>query len=408
MTPENAIVPPFLRRVVIRNFKSIAACDVWLKPRTILVGRNGAGKSNFLDALHFISDSLHTSLEQAINKRGGIDLVRRQVSGRHPLLSIHLEFGLPYHKHGVYSIEVLAGPGESFTLLEERLDVCDSSGRMRSNYRREGDELSAIRSLGTEPLMPPTRRDRLYLANAAALPDFGEVFDALSSMAFYQLNPDTMKAIRRSEAEEILQSDGANIASAVGRLEARSPEAFERLNDYLNSIVPDIQRVERVPLGPGEALTFQRQHTSQESSKFYAASMSDGTLRALGILIAANQRDSDGRPLRLVGVEEPETALHPAAAGALMEALREVESDTQVILTTHSADLLDQVDPAIDGVLIVTSQGGKSLISRADTASLDAVRQHLYTLGDLLRMDQLQGEPERQDGLLSPAKAEVS
>jgi predicted ATPase len=409
MTVDHGIVPPFLRRVVIRNYKSIAACDVRLKPRTILVGRNGAGKSNFLDALRFVGDALHTSLEQAINKRGGIDLVHRQASGPRRVFSIRLEFGLPDHKHAVYEIEISTERSESFTVVDERLDVCDSSGRPSSHFRRQGDELSAIRSLGSEsPLMPPTRRDRLYLVNAAALPDFGEAFDALNSMAFYQLNPETMKEFGRPEAEEILESGGANIASCVGRLEARNPEALERINEYLKCIVPEIQGVKRVSLGPGEALVFEERNDSQESF-FYAGSMSDGTLRALGILIAANQRDNDDHPLRLVGVEEPETALHPAAAGALMDALREVESDTQVILTTHSADLLDQIDPAIDGLLVVTSRGGRSLITMAHTASLEAVKQHLYTLGDLQRMDQLQGEPERQKDIpRSATEAEVS
>ncbi|HRZ63238.1 MAG TPA: AAA family ATPase, partial [Rubrivivax sp.] len=44
----------FIRRVVLRSYKSIAKCDIRLQPLTYLVGQNGAGKSNFLDALHFV------------------------------------------------------------------------------------------------------------------------------------------------------------------------------------------------------------------------------------------------------------------------------------------------------------------------------------------------------------------
>src|SRR5215467_1514161 len=63
--------PPFLRRVRIRGYKSIAFCDVTLEPLTILVGRNASGKSNFLDALAFLRDALEDGLAEAVKRRGG-------------------------------------------------------------------------------------------------------------------------------------------------------------------------------------------------------------------------------------------------------------------------------------------------------------------------------------------------
>jgi predicted ATPase len=63
--------PAFLRRVRIRGYRSIAFCDVPLQPLTILVGRNAAGKSNFLDALEFLRDTLESGLTEAVKRRGG-------------------------------------------------------------------------------------------------------------------------------------------------------------------------------------------------------------------------------------------------------------------------------------------------------------------------------------------------
>ena len=63
----------FITRVGLRNYKSIAACDVELRPLTFLVGPNGAGKSNFLDSLRFVADALDSSLDHAIRNRGGSD-----------------------------------------------------------------------------------------------------------------------------------------------------------------------------------------------------------------------------------------------------------------------------------------------------------------------------------------------
>jgi predicted ATPase len=67
--------PPFLRRVQIRNYKSIKFCDVTLEPLTVLVGRNGSGKSNFLDALGFVRDCLQFGFSEAILRHGGNDSI---------------------------------------------------------------------------------------------------------------------------------------------------------------------------------------------------------------------------------------------------------------------------------------------------------------------------------------------
>src|ERR1044071_3474598 len=95
----------FLSRVVLENYKSIAACDVRLGPLMFLVGPNGSGKSNFLDALRFVSDALGTSLDHAIRERGGINEVRRRSSGHPTHFGIRLEVSLG-ESHGHYAFNV--------------------------------------------------------------------------------------------------------------------------------------------------------------------------------------------------------------------------------------------------------------------------------------------------------------
>jgi predicted ATP-dependent endonuclease of OLD family len=106
------------------------------------------------------------------------------------------------------------------------------------------------------------------------------------------------------------------------------------------------------------------------------------------------QLSDEKTPLRLVGIEEPESALHPAAAGALMEALSEAASQTQIVVTSHSPDLLDKVDVDEHTLLAVTSEESTTRIAPIDKASLKVIRDHLFTPGELLRMDQL--EPDRE------------
>ncbi|MEE9293947.1 MAG: AAA family ATPase [Phycisphaerae bacterium] len=244
--------------------------------------------------------------------------------------------------------------------------------------------------------MPPAVDDRLYLVNAAGRPEFRGIFDLLSSMGFYNMNPQAMKELQSPDAGELLRRDGGNLASVIARLGADNPSIKSRIKDYLSTIVPGVTEVDRIALGPRETLEFRQKVVgSQHPWRFYAASMSDGTLRALGALVAVTQLADRKQPVSLVGIEEPEAALHPAASGALMDALREAASHTQVVVTTHSPDLLEQIDPDSDRLLVVVSRDGDTRIAPVDSASRKVLKDHLYTPGELLRMDQL--EPDEED-----------
>src|SRR5438876_10154114 len=102
--------PPFLTRVALKNYRSIAPCSVNLRSLMFLVGPNGSGKSNFLDALRFVSDALNTSLDQALRDRGGIKEVRRRAGGHPNHFSITLDFRLPGGTAGRYGFRIGARP----------------------------------------------------------------------------------------------------------------------------------------------------------------------------------------------------------------------------------------------------------------------------------------------------------
>ncbi len=380
----------FLKRVRIRNYKSIADCDVELGSLTLLVGRNGAGKSNFLDALRFVSDGLETSLDHAIKARGGIAAVRRISTGHPRNLGIDLQLHLP-ETFAEYSFEIGSQPKAGFVVKRERLRIFNYRSEMLHEYRIEDEQL-----VSTAAPLPPVSSDRLYLVVASGLPQFRPVYDALQGMGFYNLNPDQIKEVQKPDAGELLRRDGSNLASVISRLSEDRPEVLARIKEYVAQIVPDIVDFERVPVGHHETLSFRQRVTGSEHPwRFYAGSMSDGTLRTLGILVAAMQLVGRQDPVRLVGIEEPETALHPAASAALMGALREAAETTQIVATTHSPDLLERFDPDEDTLLAVVSSEGTTEIGPADEASMQAVRDHLFTAGELLRMDQLQ--PRRRD-----------
>jgi predicted ATPase len=383
----------FLRRVKVQNYKSIGRCEVQLSALSMLVGRNGSGKSNFLDALRFVVDGLQTSLDHAMKSRGGIGSVRRRSTGHPRNFGIELELDLTGFRVATYGFEIAPEAEGKFVVKREHLKI-EAPPNRKVIARYDVSAGSVIDASVNN--MPPVASDRLYLVTAAGLPDFRHAYDALLSMGFYNLNPDSMKELQSPDAGELLHRDGSNIASVVARLRRDKPSVMKRLKGYLETIVPGITEVDRIALGPRETLEFRQQVAGSEHPwRFYAGSMSDGTLRSLGALLAVSQLAEGKSAVSLVGLEEPETALHPAAAGALMDALREASAHTQVLVTTHSPDLLDQVSPETDGLLAVVCRGGKTEIALIDAASMLAIKDHLYTPGELLRMDQL--EPDEED-----------
>lgn len=377
----------YLHRVRLRNYRSIGKCDIELAPLTVLVGRNAAGKSNFLDALRFLVDALRSSLDHAIKGRGGLEAVRRRSTGHPRNFGIDLDLWLPGHLTATYGFEIGSRPRGGFVVTRERLRINDASGATVSQFDAADAEIRSA----SRPEMPPLAADRLYLVTAASLPEFRPTYDALLAMGFYNLNPQQIKELQSPDAGDILHRDGDNLPSVIARLRRDRPEWFARIMEYMQRIVPGIIEVDRVALGPRETLEFrQGVQGAQHPWKFYAANMSDGTLRALATLVAVTQLADHQTPVNLIGIEEPETALHPAAAGALIDALREASDHTQVVATSHSPDLLDEIDPSRDSLLVVQSHEGTTAIAPLDSASLQAIRDHLYAPGELLRMDQLE------------------
>ncbi|WP_082884151.1 AAA family ATPase [Achromobacter ruhlandii] len=378
--------PPFITRVVLRNYKSIGQCDVSLGSLTYLVGPNGAGKSNFVDALHLVTDALSSSLDQALNRRGGLSEVRRWSSGHPTHFGIRLEFRIG-DQRGHYAFNVGALKNRGF---EVQAEECSLGGAGKGPfYRIERGEV--VRS--SETTLPAFTKDRLALVALSGLSDFRPIYDALTSMGFYNLNPKMMRDLQKPQEGRLLKAEGENIASVIGHLEKVNPDAITTISEYLRTVVPTVHEVTRVPVGPMETLQFRQDvRGAKDPWRVSAHSMSDGTLRALGVLTALFQTNRDFAPT-LIGIEEPETALHPAASAALREALERAMQTTQIIVTSHSPDLLDDVSIHDERILAVVSEDGETKLAPIDMASREAIRQHLFSAGELLKLGQLTPDP---------------
>jgi len=384
-------------RVALRNYKSIAACDISPAQLAFLVGPNGSGKSNFLDALRFVTDAVRFSLDHALRDRGGIGEVRRRSGGHPNHFGIRIDLR-PDQSAVSYSFTVGAKPRGGYEVQREQCLVRRPDGRHFYSV-----EQGSVTSTTLNP-PPVASDDRLYLVSVSGVEAFRPVYDALISMGFYNLNPEAIRELQSPDPGDLLKRDGSNIASVLANLDTRSPEIKQRIEEYLGKVVSGVVGVDERSIGPKETLEFRQEvRGARYPWRFFASNMSDGTLRALGVLVALFQAfDGVVSTRRCIGIEEPEAALHPAAAGVLIDGLKDAAEQAQVLVTSHSPDLLDDNTIPDDSIVAVIAEHGESRIGPLDGAGRSVLKDHLYTAGELLRMNQLRPDPSVFD--LRPEK----
>ena len=291
-------------------------------------------------------------------------------------------------RQGMYAFEVTSQRNGGFAVLNEHCSVgaLEAIGEPTRFKVKEGEIVDS----NLDVRLPRPVSDRLFLVSASNVEEFRPVYDALTSMAFYSFAPDVMRWPQPPDPDELLSEDGRNLASVLAGLSKNRPQSFKRIQQYLGKIVPGIEGVERVPIPMAnlETIQFTHQFGDRENPQIFTPiNMSDGTLRALALLTALLQGDGES-PL-LIGIEEPEIALHPAAAGILWDAIDDAQDRAQVLVTTHSADLLDRSDVPISSILATDADAGNTTIGPIVESSRRLLRERLATPGELLRQSRL-------------------
>jgi predicted ATPase len=404
---------PRIRTVQIKNYKSLAAVSVQLEPFTVLVGPNGSGKSNFIDALAFVQECLTESAELAVKKRAGMynilsrvkDIIPAKFPARHwseqdraeyferstdaaSKLSYRFVLELGHNFRADYSLAIAILENGQFSIARERCIVQDPNEGLHEFEIRNGRFIHPIE--GIAPIVLP---DRVALYAASATKEFRPVYDFLASMRFYSIVPDAIRQPQDPDVGYYLKKDGSNAAAVLKNLlryGQRQPEMGDLLTSLLGKIADGVLGVQHWDVGNKETLIFSQDIGLPHPQEFAALNMSDGTLRALGVLLAVFQ---PGEP-KLVGIEEPEATVHPAIIEMVMDVLMAASKERQVLITTHSPEILNQKELHEDQLRLVTWQKGQTIISPPCDTLRDVIREQLYQPGELLSV----GELKCQDG----------
>ncbi|MGH3679103.1 MAG: AAA family ATPase [Natronosporangium sp.] len=390
---------PFVRRVRVRNFRSIADCDISLGPLTVLLGFNASGKTNFLDVLRFVADALASSPQRAVERRGGLEaLLHRSPAGTAESFEIWLDLGLrlPGVENDIaatYGFEIGRYPDTQtpFLVLREAGEIQLSDGPLQL-------PLDVTRHSARLRLPASTVDDE---SPQAALET------ALRAMRFYELDSTVLRALdEQGTGKASLGSAGEHLGRVLGDLARDDRLGKERLDAYLSALVPGALGVDERREGRYSTVQARFQAGDGEGVEvFLREELSEGTLRAAGVLAALFQPPVSAGRVPLVAIEEPETALHPAGVGALYEALDDTSAHTQVIVTSQSSDLLDNEHVRLDHLRVVANMDGVTQIGEVDAAGRAVVDKGLMTISELHRSGQMR--PELPDAARRSAGSEA-
>lgn len=382
--PEKAA--PRLVRMTVSNYRSIGeAVSIDFEPLTVLVGINGSGKSNLLDAPRFIAEALTNGLQRAIADRFGFDSLLRDVGGPRRPLSLQLDleddsWTASYH----VQIAARSRAADDYAVDAERLDITrrDTGDRHYVSVDADGIVETNLKMLVHLPPDPKS----LILGTLIGHPDLREIVEALQRIATYAPIPRELRPAReRLSTGGYLDKHGENWPDVLRRVMAGPAARDMRLS--LERITGDIDDIESRNFGGGyRVVRFEHFRADGGTRWFEAARESDGTLRIAAILTALVQQP----PLTLVGIEEPELAVHVAALPLVMDYLDQASRSSRVVVTTHSTEFLDFVP--VSSIRVVERLDGTTRVARMDEGQLDLVKQRLTSPGELLRSQGLFAE----------------
>ena len=348
----------FITRVTLRNYKSIASCEVGLRPLMFLVGPNGAGKSNFLDSLRFVADALNLSLDHAIRDRGGINDVHHRSGGRPKHFSIRLDFTLSEGSTGHYAFRI----GD---FSRGRYKVQTEECVLRSTQQPTQEDYFYVKN-GTVAktnveVAPAAAKDRLYLVNASGLREFRPVYEAFSHMGFYSLNLDTIKDLQAPDPGNLLTRDGSNLASVFKQL---SPSVKGRVKEYLATVVPSVDRIETRKYGPKEALVFIQDMQQQRPHSDFSQTICPMAPSARWGFLSRCFKNITTRKSVCCLWELKNRRAHftRQRQGCCLMRSRTLPTKRRSI-TSHSPDLLDDKDLDPESILAVETRDGITVIA---------------------------------------------
>lgn len=322
----------------LQNWKNFAASDVAIANRVFLVGPNAAGKSNFLDVFRFLRDLALPSggFQEAVRRRGGVGVIRCLAARRYPDIELRV---------------VVQAQGASPQWEYELGFNQDKQRRVRITRERVVRRKQVLLERpNKDDEQDPDRLTQTHIEQVNVNRSFRELAAFFESIRYLHIVPQLVREPDRSVGRAN-DPFGGDFLEQIAKTQERTRTArLKRIQEALRVAVPQLTEIEPWRDDRGTPhLRGKYEHWRPQGAWQTEEQFSDGTLRLMGLLWVAME---GGGPLLL---EEPELSLHPEIVRYLPQMFARVQRRTgrQIILSTHSPDLLRDEGIGLDEVLLL-------------------------------------------------------
>jgi len=379
-----------LKRLMISGYKSIEHADIELRPLNVLIGANGAGKSNLLSFFKLIYEMRQGRLQRFVADWGADALL---FYGAKTTQCLDTTFCLYQDGLGdfTYRVRFNSTPrASSLTLHEEWPFAPDETIQVpEAHVQRGGGGILLESQLNAH--IDIWRRDPTQASQAAANAGEALVQNMQKWGIFHFSDTSSNAAIRRrcyKDDNLKLHSDGSNLSAILYKLQKPHATEYHRIIETIRQIAPWFGNYVLQPIKPNETdvlLDWQDRHSDHV---FGPHQLPDGALRAMALITLLLQPEEDLPSL--IVIDEPELGLHPAAIIVIGALLKAASLHSQIIIATQSVTLLEEFDAG--DVIVVDREDGRSTFTRQDPERLKEWLEE-YTIGELWQKNSIGGGP---------------
>ncbi|WP_198401084.1 AAA family ATPase [Thiomicrospira microaerophila] len=352
------------------GYKSIEECHLELTMLNVLIGANGAGKSNFIGFFKLIRKILDEQLQLTVSEQGGPDALLHYGRKTTEQISVELRFGISCYKFE------LKPTSDNRMMFQREVIFLDSYGK----------EVSTFGHFETS--------NQFYKSNDAGINHLDKVIEGIKKLNIYHFH-DTSASAKVKQIHGIndnlyLKEDASNLAAFLYRLKQEYESHYKRIVKTIQLVAPFFgDFILRPTIGNAEKIQLEWVEKNQDTP-FTASALSDGTLRFICLATVLMQPDELCPPTILI--DEPELGLHPYAITVLGSLMRSAAERHQLIISTQSVELLNQFE--VEDVIVVDKKEGASTFKRLNPDELSSWLED-YSLGELWTKNLLGGRPSR-------------
>lgn len=370
-----------LRRLSLKGFKSIKEMDLELRPLNVLIGANGAGKSNLVSFFTMLNEMMGGRLQQHIGKAGRPQALLHYGPKFTPQLEatfVFQETRRPQVQNTYRFVLSYAAGGDTLVFDEETLgllttgprvekarDISLGAGQMEARMREEADR----------------GEDRAkflrHLLNQCRVYHFHDTSDTAQVRRYGYVGHN-----------HPLMPDAGNLAAFLHRLKQEpEPTAYNRIVSTIRLIAPFFDDFVLEPTSPEQEIILNWREKESEQV-FGPHQISDGTLRAMCLVALLLQPETD-LPHMIV-VDEPELGLHPYALNVIASLFEMASHHSRVLISTQSSAFIDNFQP--EDIIVVDRKGNESTFTRPDLPKLESWLDD-YSLGEVWEKNVIGGGP---------------